>query len=196
MAAQEAVDERRTRQVATPCVPRRGCYDRGETMAENLITRALTALTDAKVRFVVCGGVACILQGVARATHALDVRVALEDGDLKGLIQVALALGLRPRIPEPIDALLDAGRRRAWVEEKHAVVYTLQSASGAFALDVFLNYPIPFEELAAQADSFDVEGRAVLVSSKRHLIEAKRAVHPPRKVDLRDIEDLLELINE
>ncbi|MSQ02757.1 MAG: hypothetical protein EXR71_12840 [Myxococcales bacterium] len=165
-------------------------------MPENLITRALLALTDAKVRFVVCGGVACILHGVARATHDLDVRVALEDGNLSGLVQVAHALGLRPRIPEPIEALLDAKRRRAWVEEKHAVVYTLQSPSGAFAIDVFLVYPIPFEELAAEADTFRVDGRDVLVSSKRHLIEAKRAVHPPRKLDLRDIEDLLDLIDE
>lgn len=40
-------------------------------MANNLLTRTLVALTDARVRFVVCGGVACILQGVARATHDL-----------------------------------------------------------------------------------------------------------------------------
>jgi glutamate synthase domain-containing protein 2 len=39
-----------------------------------------------------------------------------------------------------------------------------------------------------------LRGRTVWVSSKRHLIEAKRAVQPPRKVDLRDIEDLEELL--
>jgi hypothetical protein len=32
------------------------------------------------------------------------------------------------------------------------------------------------------------------VSSKEQLIEAKRSVNPVRKVDLRDIEDLQELI--
>ncbi len=32
-------------------------------MAENLIKHALTALVDANVRFVACGGVACILHG-------------------------------------------------------------------------------------------------------------------------------------
>lgn len=165
-------------------------------MTPNPIKQSLVALVDAKVRFVVCGGVACILQGVARATHDLDVRVALEDADLRGLIGVARALGLRPRIPEPLDALLDAARRRVWVEEKHAVVYTLIAPSGVFALDVFLDYPIPFADLAADADVFDVEGRQVLVSSKRHLIEAKRAVQPPRTVDVRDIADLLELIDE
>lgn len=164
-------------------------------MSANLLKRTLVALVDANVRFVVCGGVACILQGVARATHDLDVRMALEDDDLQRLVGVARALGLRPRIPEPLEALLDSERRRVWAEEKHAVVYTLLAPSGAFAVDVFLRYPIPFADLAARADVFDIDGRRVLVSSKEHLVEAKRAVRPPRKTDLRDIEDLLELLN-
>lgn len=146
------------------------------------------------MRFVVCGGVACILQGVPRATHDLDIRVALEPEDLRGLLGVARGLGLRPRIPEPPEALLDPERRRAWVEEKHAVVYTFVAASGAFAIDVFLQYPVPFDTLLAAADRFDVDGRSVLVSSKAHLVAAKQAVVPPRKVDQRDIEDLLELL--
>lgn len=163
-------------------------------MADNLLRRTLVALADAKVRFVVCGGVACVLQGVARTTHDLDVRVASEKPDLEALVRVARTLDLRPRIPEPLDALLDAGRRRAWVEEKRAVVYTLIAPSGAFSLDVFLIYPLSFDELAAEADIFDIDGRRVLVSSKRHLIVAKSSVMPPRKVDLRDIEDLQELL--
>ena len=164
-------------------------------VTDNLIKRTLVALVDAKVRFVVCGGVACILQGVARATHDLDVRVAMESPDLERLVEVIRALSLTPRIPEPLDALLDPERRRVWREEKNAVVYTLNSPSGAFALDVFLTYPIAFDELAAAADTFVVDGRSVLVSSKEHLIEAKRTVQPSRKVDLRDIEDLLGLLH-
>jgi len=140
--------------------------------------------------------VACILHGVARAPHDLDVRVDLEDAELSRLLRVADALGLRPRIPEPATALLDPERRERWVREKHAVVYTFVAPTGAFTLDVFLQYPLSFDELTAEADVFELDGRRVLVSSKRHLIEAKRAVQPPRKTDLRDIEDLLELLGE
>ena len=156
----------------------------------------MVALADARVRFVVCGGVACVLQGVARATQDLDVRVRLDDGDLRGVVGVSRALGLTPRIPEPLEALLDVERRRVWVDEKRAVVYTLLSPTGAFSLDIFLRYPLSFEELEASADTFDIEGRAVRVSSKRHLIAAKRAVLPPRTTDLRDIADLKELLGE
>ncbi len=164
-------------------------------MAENLLTLTLTALADAGVEFVVCGGVACILQGVTRATHDLDLRVVLDDANLTKLIGVARSLGLAPRIPEPIEHLAEAARRRVWLEEKHALVYTLLSASGAFAVDVFLSYPIPYEDLAARADVFMVGGRAIKASSRLDLIAAKRAVQPPRVKDLRDIEDLLELIH-
>ncbi len=163
-------------------------------MADNLLHRTLAALVDADVRFVVCGGVACVLHGVARTTHDLDLRVALEEPDLAGLLAVARELDLQPRVPEPMTALLDPERRRAWVQEKRAVVYTLHTRSGAFAVDVFLAYPLSYEELAAEADVFEIEGRRVLVSSKRHLIRAKSSVQPPRRVDLRDIEDLEELI--
>lgn len=164
-------------------------------MPTHLLRRTLTALADARVRFVVCGGVACILQGVARTTHDLDVRVALEPEDLRALIGVARALDLRPRVPEPIEAVLDPERRRVWVEEKRAVVYTLVASDGSFALDVFLRYPLSYAELAAAADAFDIDGRRVLVSCKRDLIAAKSSVTPPRKVDLRDIEDLQELLD-
>ncbi len=162
---------------------------------ENLLLRTLTALSDAGVGFVVCGGVACILQGVARATHDLDLRVALDEANLRAFIRVAHALRLRPRIPEPIEALLDPARRADWVTTKHAVVYTLLSDDGAFSVDVFLRYPIAFADLHAHADLIDVEGRSVRISSIPHLIEAKRAVDPPRRQDIRDIEDLTELLD-
>ena len=165
-------------------------------MSENLLTTTLVALVDAGVEFVVCGGVACVLHGVQRSTHDLDLRVALTDANLARLVGVARSLDLRPRIPEPLDALMDAERRRVWVEEKNAVVYTLLVASGVFALDVFLVYPVSFDELWARADRFVVGGRPVRVSSKPDLITAKRAVQPPRRQDVRDIEDLTELLDE
>lgn len=69
-----------------------------------------------------CGGVACIMRGVARATHDLNIAVAMETRDLRGIVRMARKPGLRPRVPEPLEALLDADRLRAWVEQNHAVV--------------------------------------------------------------------------
>jgi len=164
-------------------------------VTENLLRATLTALAEAEVDFVVCGGVACILQGVARATHDLDLRIDLDDANLARLVEVARGLGLTPRIPEPLEALLDPERRRVWTDEKRAIVYTLISPTGAFSVDVFLRYPLTFSDLTADADVFEIDHHQIRVSSKAHLLEAKRAVHPPRKKDLRDIEDLMELLD-
>lgn len=165
-------------------------------MDQNVLARTLLTLTDSGVEFVVCGGVACILHGVARATHDLDLRVALDQSNLERLVQSAQSLGLTPRVPEPMEALLSAERRRVWIHEKHALVYTLLTPNGTFAMDIFLDYPLGYPELRAAAQPFSVHGRVVWVSSKEHLIQAKRAVQPPRRKDVRDIEDLLALLDE
>ena len=47
-------------------------------MSTNPVIATLGALSAAGVEFVVCGGVACVLQGVARATHDLDLLVTLD----------------------------------------------------------------------------------------------------------------------
>ena len=159
----------------------------------NRVRALLTALSEAGVDFVVCGGLACVLQGVNRVTHDVDLDVALDDANVAKFVGVARVLGLRPRVPEPLDALCSAERRRAWVHEKHAVVFTLVSDAGDLVVDVFLQYPVPHDELSVGATVFNVGGHAIRVSSRAHLIQAKRAVQPPRKQDLRDIEDLLEL---
>ncbi len=161
----------------------------------NQVRDLLTALTAAGVDYVVCGGLACVLQGVNRVTHDIDLDVALDDANLQRFVAVARARALRPRVPEPIEALADPERRRVWIDEKRAVVFTLLSDRGDLVVDVFLRYPIPHDELRDGADVFEISGSKVPVSSKAHLIAAKRAVQPPRKQDLRDIEDLEELLH-
>ena len=52
--------------------------DWGSRVSTNSVIATLGALSSAVVEFVVCGGVACVLQGVARATHDLDLLVALD----------------------------------------------------------------------------------------------------------------------
>ncbi len=147
-----------------------------------------------EVDFVVCGGVACLLQGGERNTEDVDLCVRLEHGNLQKVIRAAHALNMQPRIPEPIERLLDDEHRRYWIEHKHAMVYTLVARERGVQIDIFLHYPIPFDRLKARANARTVRDISVLISSKEDLIEAKLAVQPPRKNDLRDIEDMRELL--
>jgi hypothetical protein len=150
-------------------------------------------LASSGVDFVICGGIACVLHGVNRTTMDLDIRVPDSDDNFRRLVSVLRKRNMSSRIPEPIDAICDRSNRTRWVEEKGALVWTAQSADGFEQVDIFLSYPISWERLKSNAATMQIRGCPVSVSSREDLIEAKRAVVPPRKKDLRDIEDLEDL---
>ncbi len=154
----------------------------------------LSALTDRGVQYVVCGGVACIMHGVERTTADLDLVVKFERDNLRGVIDVARRHQLQPRVPEPLESLLDEQRRRDWIEHKNAKVFTLVSNATPLQVDVMLQYPVSFEDLWKDSRLVVLDRVSFRISSKRHLIAAKRSVDPPRTRDQRDIEDLEELI--
>lgn len=147
-------------------------------------------LASSGVEFVICGGIACVLHGVNRTTMDLDIRVPDSDDNFRRIVSVLRRRNMSSRIPEPIDAVCDRNNRRRWLEEKGALVWTAQSSDGFEQVDIFLSYPISWERLKADAATMEIRGCPVAVSSREHLIQAKRAVVPPRKKDLRDIEDL------
>lgn len=150
----------------------------------------IVGLAEAGVDFVVCGGVACVLHGVERVTMDLDICVPENEDNFRRLVRGLERLGMVPRNPEPMDALCDPSRRRSWVEDKGALVWTAQSSDGVEQIDVFLAYPIGWDDLRREAREMVVRGQCVRISSRAHLVEAKRKVDPPRRKDLRDIEDL------
>lgn len=147
-------------------------------------------LASAGVEFVVCGGVACVLHGVERVTMDLDLRVPEDEANYRRLVGVLESRGLAPRIPEPMSSLCDPQRRRFWVREKNALVWTAQSTDGIEQIDILLAYPIAWSELVQDAGITAIRGMPIRFSSREHLIRAKLAVDPPRRKDLRDIEDL------
>lgn len=97
--------------------------------------------------------------------------------DLAGLIGNLAAAGVE-------FVLCDADCRAAWVRNKGALVWTALSPDGIEQVDVFLSYPISWEDLAKDARIMQVRGFPVKISSREHLIQAKRTVVPPRRKDL------------
>lgn len=156
----------------------------------------LKELAKASVEYVVCGGVACVLQGVERNTYDLDIAVSFDKKNLEKLIEVTKKFKLIPRIPEPVENLLDEGKRQEWVEKKNAIVYTFVSSKGPLQLDIFLTYPKSLPELFKNTNFIQVENVNILVSSKEELLFAKKNIIPARKKDLWDIEELEKLLED
>jgi hypothetical protein len=164
---------------------------------KNHIKEILFALCDGGVEYVVGGGVAAVLHGVERVTMDIDIAVNLTSENLERLVQVTKSLGLKPRVPVPLEALGDPEAIRMMVEEKHAMVFSLIDPSDPLRyLDVFLKEELSFPVLTADAELIQVEGRMITVVSARRLLAIKKAIIPPRPKDQIDIVELERIIDE
>jgi hypothetical protein len=152
---------------------------RPELNAEEILRR----LTVRGVDFVVIGGIAAVLHGSAGMTYDLDICFATDDGNLKALGDVLVALGARLKgVAEHVPVVPDARTLR------RVEVLTLVTDLGE--LDV-LARPAGspgYEALRRNADRFDLGEFSVLVASIDDLIAMKAAAG--RKKDLAAIEEL------
>jgi hypothetical protein len=155
----------------------------------------LGELSGASVKFVVCGGVACVLHGVDRTTLDLDVSVSMDEENLRKVVEVCRKMGLYPRIAEPIENLYDPAKRKEWIENKGALDYTFVSGTGPLQLDIFLTYPKSYEELLKDSQIVMLDELKVFVSSIEDLLAAKERIEPIRDKDRTDIEWLKKLLD-
>ncbi|OHD09730.1 MAG: hypothetical protein A2086_04115 [Spirochaetes bacterium GWD1_27_9] len=163
---------------------------------KNFIFDFIKKLSENNIDYVICGGVACILQGCERTTFDLDINIFMSDKNLEKLVKLLKKLKFIPRIPEPMENLLKSEIRETWIKEKNALVYTVISNTGLFQVDIFLTYPIDYETLKRNANILEIDNIKLFVSSKNDLITAKKCVNPLRDKDIEDIKTLEKLLNE
>jgi hypothetical protein len=152
----------------------------------------LMALTDAGVRYVVVGGVAVVLHGYLRATADLDLVLGMDRLNVEAALSTFDRLGFHPRAPVSLHAFADEAERRRWIDEKNLQVFSLwHSKMPGFEIDLFVEPPLPFDDLYSRAMAVDLGKTTVSVASIDDLIAMKRAAGRPR--DMEDIEALLRL---
>jgi len=152
-------------------------------------------LADAKVRFVIAGGVAVVLHGVERLTMDLDIALDFAPENVRRFLDVMKSLRMTPRAPVPPEILLDPEAIRMMIHEKHALVFTFQESCPPMRqVDVFLTAPLSFEPLSSDAAVIEVDGRRVMAVSAKRLLDLKRQVTPPRPKDLQDIDALIRIV--
>lgn len=156
----------------------------------NFLFDVIRKLVEHRVDFVLCGGLACVLHGSERSTFDIDIHIRMEEDNIQCLIEFARSSGLKPRIPEPLENLMLADKREAWIREKGAIVYTLIGKDGITQLDVFLDYPIPYEKLVKNAVIFEADGVPIPVSSVADMLRVKEGIPEKRIQDYQDIEFL------
>jgi hypothetical protein len=157
-------------------------------MSEHPYREILSALVEAKVDFIVGGGVACVLQGVERVTMDVDLAVLMSPANLDQFVKVMERLKLKPRVPLPPRALLDPAVVRQIIEEKHALVFTfLDFNRPTRQVDIFLRPELAYERLLPDTEQLRVGDWPVRVLTKAKLLEIKLGIQPPRAKDVLDI---------
>jgi hypothetical protein len=152
-------------------------------------------LNENGVRYVVVGGFAVVLHGHPRMTADIDLAVDLDPKAAALAIQTLTGMGLRPRVPVAPEAFADAAQRERWVEERGMRVFNLYDPNDPLrSVDLFVEHPIPFEELWARSELIALPSGDVRVASIDDLIEMKRIAG--RRQDSEDIEALEALRDE
>lgn len=146
----------------------------------------LAALSRARVRYVVVGGLAVVIQGHARLTADIDLVLDLDEPNVTNAVHTLTARGLRPLLPVNAMDFADAATRRTWIETRNLEVFSMRDQHNPLlTIDLFAREPIPFGELWEHADIVPLGGEEVRVASIAHLIAMKRKIARPQ--DLADI---------
>ena len=160
-------------------------------MTPNPYAEILSSLTEAKVDFIIGGGVACVLHGVERVTMDVDLAVLMSPANLEKFLSVIGRLGLKPRVPVSPESLMDPAAVRMMVEEKDALVFSFLDPDRPLRhVDVFLRPELSYETLLPKSEWVELGAYRLRVIGKEHLLALKLGIQPPRSKDVVDIEYL------
>lgn len=150
------------------------------------------ALNDARVQYVVVGGLATVLHGYARMTADVDLVVNLEQMEAEKAVQAITACGMKPKLPVDPVLFADAAVRESWINEKNMLVFSFYDPKNPLlSVDLFVHEPIPYRQLAQRAVKMNIGGLSVPVCSIDDLIKLKRDAG--RAKDMEDIAHLEEI---
>ncbi|MBI4952778.1 MAG: hypothetical protein HY908_12155 [Myxococcales bacterium] len=133
------------------------------------------ALEESGARYVVVGGLATVLHGYLRVTADVDLVVDLAEGEAIKPVAALVRIGMIPRAPVEAREFADAVQRRLWIEEKGMRVFSMwDPRRPLLEVDLFVDPPIPFDELRGRAEEVRFAGHVLPVACIDDLIAMKR----------------------
>ena len=131
-------------------------------------------LEEAKVRYLVVGGIAVNLHGVNRLTHDVDLMIALDPVNLGRFVALAKRYSFKPVVPVRIEDLADAEKVRDWIENKHMLAFGLRPQNPVEpTIDILVKPPVDFESAYACRVVAEVQGQSIAVASVADIIAMK-----------------------
>ena len=154
------------------------------------------ALRDARVRYLVAGGLAVNAHGYLRLTYDVDLVIQLKPRNILPAFSALARLGFQPSVPVTAEQFASAAQRASWIREKHMQVLNFRSdRHRPLTVDVFVREPFDFDrEYRAALRGKLAPGLMVRFVSIATLIRMKKLANRPR--DLDDIEHLRMIVKE
>lgn len=148
------------------------------------------ALNEARVRYLIVGGLAVNAHGFVRLTRVVDIVLALDSENAARGLNTLLAIGYRLGMPATPEGFADAATREDWRNTKHMIVLKLWSDEHRRTpIDIFVYEPFDFSEELKVSKQLEVyPGLLAPVVSLPTLLEMKRTASRPQ--DLIDIQEL------
>jgi hypothetical protein len=145
----------------------------------------LQALNDARVRYVLVGGLAVLLHGVDRLTADIDLVVDLAPAPAAKAVETLLELGFKAHAPVDPRQFADPVVRARWQLESGMLVLSFWDPENRRpTVDLFANNPMDFELLYRDSVALRLSPpTTVRVASIAHLIAIKRAAGRPKDLD-------------
>ena len=157
------------------------------------IKTIVKALNDAKVKYLVVGGLAVVAHGYERLTVDVDIVIGLERENITRGLNALYSAGWRMMIPVTPEEFADPKMRESWRKEKNLVALRLWSdLHRRTPIDVFVYEPFDFNKEFERAKWENIGGAlpAPVVSYHTLLAMKKEA---GREKDLLDIQALAKL---
>jgi hypothetical protein len=149
----------------------------------------IKALNQAQVRYVVVGGFAAVMHGTNRFTADIDIALDLESQNVKRAVETIMNLGWQARIPVDPYQFADPDKRKSWAEEKGLRVFSFFDPNNrTFAVDFFVQDPLPFNDLFKNSVLLSIQGQEARICSVDDLIAMKQIANRPQ--DQLDIQAL------
>jgi hypothetical protein len=147
-------------------------------------------LNDARVRYLIVGGLAVNAHGHVRYTNDVDLVIGLEPANIRLGLDTLARLGYRPRIPVTSEQFANATLRNNWRIEKGMVVLNLwNDRCRETPIDVFVSEPFDFAVEHGAAKLFTLaEGLSAPIVALPTLCRMKKEAGRPR-----DLDDIAEL---
>ena len=154
------------------------------------VEAVVRALNEAKVRYLIVGGVAVNVHGYVRLTMDLDLVIQLKPENIVAAWEAMEKIGYRARIPVGAKEFADEKKRELWRREKGMLVLQFWSDEHRRTqVNVFVREPFDFDREHATAPHHEIMPEVIArVVGWDTLIQMKKEAG--RLKDLVDLEML------